>query len=153
MGKPKITKMAQRISPYLEPEEFATYLDAFSDATAQQIIDTFTLYWRINCIQYAWEDGLLFLWFNLCAVATTEKKKGTPKSAQNVDVKISHNILEEKIIASGQAVANAWNAAVSNLTLIRYCRYCNSVHHHSKEYPYSSEDKILVQEFTSDYDK
>lgn len=28
-GKTKITKMAQRISPYLEPEEFVIYLDAF----------------------------------------------------------------------------------------------------------------------------
>lgn len=152
-GKTKITKMAQRISPYLEPEEFATYLDAFSDATAQQIIDTFTPFIDGLTASNMPEKMAYFFCDLIRAAATTEKKKGTPKSAQNVDVKISHNILEEKIIASGQAVANAWNAAVSNLVssnaeAIEIPEKCPS-----EEYPYSSEDKALLQEFTSDYDE
>lgn len=152
-GKTKITKMAQRISPYLEPEEFATYLDAFSDATAQQIIDTFTPFIDGLTASNMPEKMAYFFCDLIRAAATTEKKKGTPKSAQNVDVKISHNILEDKIIASGQAVANAWNAAISNLTSSDTAAIEIPEEHHSEEYPYSSEDKILVQEFTSDYDE
>ena len=39
------------------------------------------------------------------------KDKSTPKSAD----KNSHGILEEKILVSGQAVADAWGNAISNL--------------------------------------
>lgn len=152
-GKTKITKMAQRISPYLEPEEFATYLDAFSDATAQQLIDTFTPFIDGLTVSNMPEKMAYFFCDLIRAAATTEKKKGTPKSAQNVDIKISHNILEEKIIASGQAIANAWNAAITNLATSDTAAIEIPEEHYSEEYPYSSEDKILLQEFTSDYDE
>lgn len=147
-GKTKITKMAQRISPYLEPEEFVIYLDAFSDATAQQIIDIDGL----NASNMP-EKMAYFFCDIICTAATTEKKKGTPKSAKNTDDKTPHDILEEKIIASGQAVANAWGTAISNLVssnaeAIEIPEKCPS-----EEYPYSSEDKALLQEFTSDYDE
>lgn len=152
-GKTKITKMAQRISPYLEPEEFVTYLDAFSDATAQQIIDTFTPFIDGLTASNMPEKMAYFFCDLIRAAATTEKKKGTMKSAQNADVTISHNILEEKIIASGQAVASTWNATISNLASSDTTAIEIPQEHHSEEYPYSSEDKILLQEFTSDYDE
>ena len=152
-GKTKITKMAQRISPYLEPEEFVIYLDAFSDATAQQIIDTFSPYIDGLNASNMPEKMAYFFCDIICTAATTEKKKGTPKSAKNTDDKTPHDILEEKIIASGQAVANAWGTAISNLVssnaeAIEIPEKCPS-----EEYPYSSEDKALLQEFTSDYDE
>ena len=152
-GKTKITKMAQRISPYLEPEEFVIYLDAFSDATAQQIIDTFSPYIDGLNASNMPEKMAYFFCDIICTAATTEKKKGTPKSAKNTDDKTPHDILEEKIIASGQAVANAWGMAISNLVssnaeAIEIPEKCPS-----EEYPYSSEDKALLQEFTSDYDE
>ena len=145
--------MAQRISPYLEPEEFVIYLDAFSDATAQQIIDTFSPYIDGLNASNMPEKMAYFFCDIICTAATTEKKKGTPKSAKNTDDKTPHDILEEKIIASGQAVANAWGTAISNLVssnaeAIEIPEKCPS-----EEYPYSSEDKALLQEFTSDYDE
>lgn len=152
-GKTKITKMAQRISPYLEPEEFVAYLDAFSDATAQQIIDTFSPFIDGLTASNVSEKMAYFFCDIIRTAATTEKKKGTPKSANKNDIKRPHDILEGKIIASGQAVANAWDTAVSNLTAsntgpIEIPEKCPI-----EEYPYSSEDRMLIQEFTSDYDE
>ena len=152
-GKTKITKMAQRISPYLEPEEFVIYLDAFSDATAQQIIDIFSPHIDGLTASNMPEKMAYFFCDIIRAAATTEKKKGTPKSAKNTNEKTSHDILEEKIIASGQAVANAWSTAISNLVssntdAIEIPEKCPS-----EEYPYSAEDKALLQEFTHDYDE
>ena len=83
------------------------------------------------------------------------KEKSTPKSAE----KTSHDILGEKILASGQAVADAWGNAVSNMT--------NGLDEGSAagttsvplqkeladESLYSSEDNLLLQEFTADYDE
>lgn len=83
------------------------------------------------------------------------KEKSTPKSAD----KTPHDILEEKILASGQSVANAWGNAVSNLV--------NGLDGNSTagttsvqipeeqvdESPYSSEDELLLEEFTADYDE
>lgn len=152
-GKTKITKMAQRISPYLEPEEFVTYLDAFSDATAQQIIDTFSPFINGLTASNMPEKMAYFFCDLIRAAATTEKKKGIPKSAKNTNAKKTHNILEEKIIASGQAVANTWNIVISNLASSNATSIEIPEEHNSEEYPYSSEDKILLQEFTSDYDE
>ena len=83
------------------------------------------------------------------------KEKSTPKSAD----KNSHGILEEKILVSGQAVADAWGNAISNLV--------NELDGNSTtgtisiplpeeladESPYSSEDNLLLEEFTADYDE
>ena len=40
-GKTKITKIAQRILPYVEPEQFASYLYDFPEATIQRLSDAF----------------------------------------------------------------------------------------------------------------
>ena len=43
------------------------------------------------------------------------KKKSTPKSAKKDKVKTPHDILTEKVLASGQAVADVFSKAISNL--------------------------------------
>lgn len=114
-GLIKITKMAQRISPYLEPEEFVAYLNVFSDATAQQIVDAFTPFiGGLNPSNMS-EKVAYFFCDIIRTAATAEKKKSTPKSAKKDGVKTPHDILEEKVLASGQAVADAWGEAVSRL--------------------------------------
>ncbi|MFR8687494.1 MAG: hypothetical protein ACLVFY_14655 [Bacteroides fragilis] len=152
-GKTKITKMAQRINPYLEPDGFAEYLEEFSDTTAQQITDTFSPF--IDELYPAnMSEKLANFFCNIIRIAAaTEKKKGTPKSAKNADEKTPHDILEEKIIVSGQAVANAWGEAISNLVSSNAEAFEIPEKCPSEKYPYSSEDKALLQEFTSDYDE
>ena len=83
------------------------------------------------------------------------KEKSTPKSGD----KTPHDILEEKILASGQAVADTWGNAASNLV--------NGLDGNSTaettsvplpeeqvdKSPYSFEDELLLEEFTADYDE
>ena len=84
-----------------------------------------------------------------------EQQKSTPKSAD----KTPHDIFEEKILASGQAVADAWGKAVSNL--LNGLEGNNATGTTSvslpevqeDESPYSSEDNLLLEEFTADYDE
>ena len=83
------------------------------------------------------------------------KKKSTPKSAD----KTSHDILEEKILASGQAIANAWGNTVSNLVNGLNGNHTTGTtsvplpEDVADESPYSSEDNLLLQAFTADYDE
>lgn len=83
------------------------------------------------------------------------KEKSTQKSAD----KTPHDILEEKILASGQAIADAWGNAVSNLVngLDRNSNAGTTSVRLPEEQPneslYSSEDNLLLEEFTADYDE
>lgn len=83
------------------------------------------------------------------------KEKSTPKSAD----KTQHDILEEKILASGQAVADAWGNAVNNLvnglnkSSVAGATSVQLPKEQADESPYSAEDNLLLEEFTADYDK
>lgn len=136
-----------------DDDEFPAYLEGFGDATAQLLADEFIEdIPDINAVNASTKITDLFLEILRDA---SGKKKSTPKSAD----KPQHSILEEKILASGQAVADAWGKAVSNLT--------NGLNGNSAiestsvqlpekqtdESPYSSEDNLLLQEFTTDYDE
>ena len=152
-GKTKITKMAQRISPYLEPEEFVAYLEKFSDATAQQIINTFSPFVG-GLTTFNMPEKMAYFFCDIIrTAAATEKKKGATRSVEKNDVKTPHNILEDKIIASGQAFTNAWDTAISNLASSNTEVIEVPEKQLVEEYPYSSEDKMLLQEYTSDYDE
>lgn len=113
-GYTKITKMAQRISPYLEPEEMVDYLNGFSDETAQQIVDTF-IEEIPDLDNFNMAEKMTDYFCSMVrAAATTEKKKGTPKSAKKNE-NTPNDILIDKILASGQAVADAWGNIMENL--------------------------------------
>ena len=132
---------------------FPTYLEGFSDTTAQLLADEFADdIPDINAVNASTKITDLFL--EILREASG-KEKSTPKSADET----SHNIIEEKILTSGQTVADAWGNAVSTLT--------NGLNGNSAtgttsiqlpeeladESPYSSEDNLLLQEFTADYDE
>lgn len=118
-GQTKITKIAQRVLPHIEPEQFISYLDNFPEAATQRLCDAFdtdiegiTLYNAAEKIAYFFEDIL--------TSAASQKRKSTPKSAK-IDVKTNFIEIPEE--------------------------------QPSDEYPYSSEDRMLLQEFTADYDE
>lgn len=153
-GNTSISKVAALILANLsDDDEFPSYLDGFGDTTAQLLADEFKDdIPDINSINASLKITDLFLEILREAVG---KEKSTPKSAE----KTSHDILGEKILASGQAVADAWGNAVSNMT--------NGLDEGSAagttsvplqkeladESLYSSEDNLLLQEFTADYDE
>lgn len=154
-GNTSISKVAALILANLnEDDEFPSYLEDFGEITAQLIADEFKNdIPDINSVNASLKITDLFLEILREAAG---KEKSTPKSA---DKPPPHNIPEEKIPASGQAVADAWDNAVSNLV--------NELDSNSTtgttsiplpeeladESPYSSEDNLLLEEFTADYDE
>ena len=153
-GNTSISKVAALILANLnEDDEFSSYLEGFGETTAQLLADEFKNdIPDINSVNASLKITDLFLEILREAAG---KEKSTPKSAN----KTPHDILEEKILASGQAVANAWGNAVSNLVngLDGNCTAGTTsvqlLEEQVDESPYSSEDELLLEEFTADYDE
>lgn len=153
-GNTSISKVAALILANLnEDDEFPSYLEGFGETTAQLLADEFKNdILDINSVNASLKITDLFLEILREAAG---KEKSTPKSAD----KTPHDILEEKILASGQAVADAWGNAVSNLVNGldgNSTAGTTSVQLPEKqvdESPYSSEDELLLEEFTADYDE
>ena len=136
-----------------EDDDFSSYLDGFGETTAQLLADEFKDdIPDINAINASAKITDLLL--DILREAAG-KKKSTPKSAD----KTSHDILEEKILASGQAIANAWGNTVSNLVNGLNGNHTTGTtsvplpEDVADESPYSSEDNLLLQAFTADYDE
>lgn len=136
-----------------ENDEFSSYLEGFGETTAQLLADEFKNdIPNINSVNASLKITDLFL--EILSEAAG-KEKSTPKSAD----KTPHDILEEKILASGQAVADVWGNAVSNLvnglngTSTTGTTNVQLPEEQVNESPYSSEDELLLQEFTADYDE
>lgn len=157
-GNTSISRVAALVLANLsEDDDFSTYLEGFGEATAQVLADEFKDdIPDINAVNASAKITDLFL--DILREATG-KKKSTPKSAKKTDDKTPHDILEEKILASGQAVADVWGNTVSNL--VNGLNENNTAETTSvqlpeemaDESPYSSEDNLLLQEFTADYDE
>ena len=153
-GNTSISKVADLILANLnEDDEFPSYLEGFGETTAQLLADEFKDdIPDINSVNASLKITDLFLEILREAAG---KEKSTPKSAD----KTPHDILEEKILASGQAVADAWGNAVSNLVngLDGNGNAGTTSVQLPEEQPneslYSSEDNLLLEEFTADYDE
>lgn len=153
-GNTSISKVAALILANLnEDDEFPSYLEGFGETTAQLLADEFKNdIPDINSVNASLKITDLFLEILREAAA---KEKSTPKSAD----KTPHDILEEKILASGQAVANVWGNAVSNLvnglnkSNVAGAASVQLPEEQADESPYSVEDNLLLEEFTADYDE
>ena len=153
-GNTSISKVAALILANLsDDDEFPSYLEGFGVTTAQLIADEFKdEIPDINSVNASLKITDLFL--EILREASG-KEKSTPKSAD----KTQHDILEEKILASGQAVADAWGNAVNNLvnglnkSSVAVATSVQLPEEQADESPYSAEDNLLLEEFTADYDK
>lgn len=153
-GNTSISKVAALILANLnEDDEFPSYLEGFGETTAQLLADEFKNdIPDINSVNASLKITDLFLEILREAAG---KEKSTPKSAD----KTPHDILEEKILASEQAVANAWGNTVSNLvnglnkSNIAGVASVQLPEEQADESPYSAEDNLLLEEFTADYDE
>lgn len=153
-GNTSISKVAALILANLsDDDEFPSYLEGFGETTAQLLADEFKdEIPDINSVNASLKITDLFLEI---LRETSGKEKSTPKSAD----KTQHDILEEKILASGQAVADAWGNAVSNLvnglnkSSVAGATSVQLPEEQADESPYSAEDNLLLEEFTADYDK
>lgn len=152
-GNTSISKVAALVLANLSDDDgFPSYLESFGDTTVQLLADEFKDdIPDINAVNASVKITDLFLEILKDA---SGKKKSTPKSAE----KNSHDILQKKILESGQAAADAWGNAINNLVngLDETGSETTSVllpEEQADESPYSSEDNSLLQEFTADYDE
>lgn len=153
-GNTSISKVAALILANLsDDDELPSYLEGFGETTAQLLADEFKdEIPDINSVNASLKITDLFL--EILREASG-KEKSTPKSAD----KTQHDILEEKILASGQAVADAWGNAVNNLvnglnkSSVAGATSVQLPEEQADESPYSAEDNLLLEEFTADYDK
>lgn len=153
-GNTSISKVAALILANLsDDDEFPSYLEGFGETTAQLLADEFKdEIPDINSVNASLKITDLFLEI---LREGSGKEKSTPKSAD----KTQHDILEEKILASGQAVADAWGNAVNNLvnglnkSSVAVATSVQLPEEQADESPYSAEDNLLLEEFTADYDK
>lgn len=153
-GNTSISKVAALILANLsDDDEFPSYLEGFGETTAQLLADEFKDdIPDINSVNASLKITDLFMEILREAAG---KEKSTPKSAD----KTPHDILEEKILASGEAVADAWGNAVSNLvdglnkSSVAGATSLQLPAEQADESPYSAEDNLLLEEFTADYDE
>lgn len=153
-GNTSISKVAALILANLsDDDEFPSYLEGFGETTAQLLADEFKDdIPDIDSVNASLKITDLFLEILREAAG---KEKSTPKSAE----KLSHNILEEKILASGQAAADVLGNTVNNLVNGLDGNNTSGTlnvqlpEEQENESPYSVEDNLLLQEFTADYDE
>ena len=112
-GYTGISNISSIVLANLSDDEFPVYLEGFGDTTAQLLADEFIEdIPDINAVNASTKITDLFLEILRDA---SGKKKSTPKSAKKDKVKTPHDILTEKVLASGQAVADVFSKAISNL--------------------------------------
>lgn len=153
-GNTSISKVAALILANLsDDDEFTSYLEGFGETTAQLLADEFKNdIPDINSVNASLKITDLFLDI---LRESSGKEKSTPKSAD----KTSHDILEEKILVSGHAVADAWGNAINNLAngldgnSTAITTSVQLPEEQADESPYSTEDNLLLEEFTADYDE
>ena len=113
-GKTKVTKIAQRVLPYLDPEQFISYLENYPEATSQRLLDCFKPYIDEITLHNATEK-VAYLFEDILKEAASKKRNSTPKGATKTETKSASQRINDKILASGQAFTNAWSNVIENL--------------------------------------
>lgn len=110
-GQTSISRIAKKINPYIETENFVTYIHDFSDETVSSLCDSFREYLpEINNFNAGRQLADLFL--AILKTAAGAKRKSAPKDANGGAVKTPYDVLSEKILASGRAMVDALGKAM-----------------------------------------
>ncbi len=114
-GTNQITRMAQKIGPYLETENFASYISTFSDETAETLHKIFAPH--IPDIDSFDESKLIAELFRdiIITAAGNKKSPSKKKTTASEETDTAHSILEEKILASGKVVADILGDAIRRI--------------------------------------
>ena len=154
-GQTKITKISQRILPHIEPEQFIAYLDGFPDATTQRLCDTFKS--DIEDINlYNATEKIAYYFERILTAAATQKRK--PANKKSNGATLSERI-NNQISVADKALADAGDNAIEKLVdeldekINQEATSIQIPEEQADESPYSSEDNLLLKEFTADYDE
>ena len=112
-GNTEITKLAKKISAYIEPEEFVDYIGQFSDPAVQSLCDSFQEYLADINLHNAGEK-LAGLFSLIIKEAASTKKKGTPRGTPEESPSANPE-MNDTVLRSGKAVADAWSSAIKQL--------------------------------------
>lgn len=112
-GNTKINKIAKALSPYVDPVEFVNYLEPFADPVTKALLDAFLPYIP-NATERTINEDIADLFVSIIKEAAAKKRK-SPSKKGTLDDDSSHKILKNKIISSGQVVADALKAAIDDI--------------------------------------
>lgn len=109
-GNTRITKMAQKITAYIEPFSFQSYIDQFSDAAHEGLVKAFAdVLPDANSFNIG--ERLAGLFETIIREAAAVKRKTTPKGVSDQGTQ-AHDIPTEKILASGAVLAEKWDSEI-----------------------------------------
>lgn len=158
-GKTSIRKISQKILSLIEPEQFKSYLENFSDATTENLCTAFNeALPGINLHNASEKITELFVSIIMDSAAT--KKKGySPKEEQRK--KEFNETLKKKIMGSGATVAETWTSLVADLAVEEEkAKIVNETERSEWKNPYkltpirssnfNENDKNLLQQFRNE---
>ena len=73
-GKTKITNIAKRVLPHIDPEPFISYLDNFTEATTQKLCDAFQTHIE-DISLYNASEKIAYLFEEILTTAAAQKRK------------------------------------------------------------------------------
>lgn len=112
-GNTGISRIAKKISPYIEPEEFVDYCNQFPDGATDSLCDSFRAHIpEINSHNVG--ELLAELFKNIIKEAASTKKKGYSKKAAQAEQALNEK-LKKKMLESGAVIAERWSSAVAAL--------------------------------------
>jgi|GEM_PF-1340115 len=112
-GNTRITKMAQKITAYIEPFSFQNYIDQFSDAAHEGLVKAFAdVLPDANSFNIG--EQLAGLFETIIREAAAVKRKSAPKDVSDQGTQ-AHDILTEKILASGAVLAEKWGSVIEHI--------------------------------------
>lgn len=112
-GNTKINKIAKALSPYADPVEFVNYLEPFADPVTKALLDAFLPYIP-NATERTINEDIADLFVVIIKEAAATKRK-SPSKKGTLENDSSNEVLKNKILASGQAMADALKVAIDNI--------------------------------------
>ena len=158
-GKTSIIKISQKILAFIEPEQFKSYLENFSDATTENLCTAFNDALPDIDLHNA-SEKITALFVSIIMESASTKKKGySPKEEQRKNE--FNEILKKKLMESGATVAETWTSLVANLVVEEEkSKIVNEAERSEEKKPYklipirlsnlNENDKGLLQQFRTD---
>lgn len=112
-GNSSISRIAPTVLAHLENENFTDYIDNFGDATTDLLVKAFEPH-IVGIDKFNASTKIADLFVEILHNAAS-KKKSTPKSAKQTETKTASQRINDKILASSQALVDAWGNAIENL--------------------------------------
>lgn len=113
-GQTGITRIAKKIQPYIETENFVEYIQSFSDETVLSLCESF----RQNLPEIdSFNAGtqLSELFRNILKEAASQKRNRTSKGTVQKEKRSAHDELSGRVLATGKVLADTWSKAVEGL--------------------------------------